>query len=348
MRTKSWDRCFQVWLQHSVWYMMVGASIDRRGHLLLYVSPDLYNWRFNMTVAQSYGDMGYMWESPDIFELDGLNVLLLSVQGLQAEGTRFKNLYSTGYVVGHFDYRRALFDDLEVSTATFNELDHGHDFYAAKTMIAPDGRRLLIAWLGMWESDFIESKDGWAGMLTLVRELRLGRYGQLLMMPVREATNLRVEVLEDAWYSPGEAFSAGSKSFELIVNATSTEYDVALTLEWGKRQFTVAYVAARGYVAIDRGGVDGVRRADWKPHKAIHWRIFVDRSSVEVFCGKGDAVFSSRIYPSKPISIRVSGEIKLHITQYRLRRSVGYDEKLHSFITNHILLKDRNRSFSSD
>ena len=40
-------------------------------------------------------------------------------------------------------------------------------------MLAPDGRRLVFGWMDMWESDFPEKADGWAGALTLPRELIL-------------------------------------------------------------------------------------------------------------------------------------------------------------------------------
>ncbi|KAJ8730329.1 hypothetical protein PYW07_017367 [Mythimna separata] len=330
----------KVWRFRNSWYMLIGSSRMQEAHLLLYTSPDLFNWKLNGTIAKSYGDMGYMWESPDFFEIDGLSVLILSVQGIQGDGHRFRNLYQTGYVIGSFNYMNGQFEDLEISTATFNELDYGHDFYAAKTMQSLDGRRLLVAWLGMWESEFEESNDGWASMLTLVRELKLTHQGKLLMAPVREIVELRAEVLEDAWYSPGEAFFAGSRAFEMLVNSTTVMYDAAIVLEWsGERQYTISFSSERGYVSVDRGGVDGVRRADWLPVSHVHWRIFVDYSSIEVFCGLGEVVFSSRIYPRKSMRIRIAGETQLHVTQYRLRRSVGYDSKLHKQMKNQVMTR---------
>ncbi|KAG6464199.1 sucrose-6-phosphate hydrolase-like [Manduca sexta] len=329
-----------VWNYRNWWYMMVGTAKDGLGHLLLYSSADLFSWTLNGTLAKSFGDMGHMWENPDLFEIDGLTVLILSVQGIQAEGYRFRNLYQTGYVVGKFNYVTARFEDFEVSTATFKELDYGHDFYAAKTVQAADGRRLLIAWLGMWESDFQESRDGWASLLTLVREVKLTSQGRILMMPVKETANLRTEILEDAWYSPGEAFSAGTKSFELIVNSTAVVYDAIITLEWnGRRQYTIGYIADQGHITVDRGGKDGVRRADWLPNGHLHLRIFVDYSSIEIFCGMGEVVFSSRIYLKRPILVKIGGDTQLHITQYKLRRGVGYDNKLRKHLKEHIIAK---------
>lgn len=331
----------KVWRFRHWWHMLVGSSKERHGQLLLYTSQDLFNWNFNATVAQSFGDMGYVWESPDFFELDGQHVLILSVQGIPADNNyRFTNRYRAGYVIGNINYFTGFFEDLEVSTATFKELDHGHDFYAAKTFQARDGRRLLIGWLGMWESNFEESRDGWASMLTLVREVKISKLGRILMSPVKELTDLRIEVLEDAWYSPGEAFLAGTKSFELIVNSTTSFSDAVLIFEWnGDRQYTLGYSLDRGYVAVDRGGPDGIRRADWIPGTHIHWRIFFDSSSIEIFCGEGEVVFSSRIYPRKSIRVRIGGDSQLYMVQYRLRRSVGYDKNLRRHLKDHFVTR---------
>lgn len=327
----------KVWRFHKIWYMIVGAtSRERNGQLLLYSSEDMFNWKLNGTVVNSYGDMGYMWENPDLFELNGYHVLIISVQGIEADGWRFRNLYQTGYILGRFNYVKGQFDDMEVSIATFNQLDYGHDFYTVKTMTAIDGRRLLVGWLGMWESDFIESTFGWASMLTMVRELRLNKNGRLLMTPVEEMTDLREELIENAWYKPGEFFQAETKSFELIVNSTSVQSDVVVILEWNFGGYTVGYTAAHGYISVDRGGIDGVRRAYWSPVDHVHLRIFVDSSSVEVFCGDGEVVFSSRIYPNS-MRIRIAGDSEVHILQYKLRRSVGLDNNLEQRIRNHLI-----------
>lgn len=330
----------KVWRSRNFWYMLIGTSKLDDAYLLLYTSNDLFNWKLNGTIAKSFGDMGYMWENPDFFEMDGIHVLILSVQGIQSDSYRFRNLYQTGYVVGKFNYNSVQFEDLEISTATFNELDYGHDFYAPKTMQSLDGRRLLVAWLGMWDSEYEESSAGWASMLTLVRELKLTPQGKVLMTPVREVVELRTEVLEDAWYSPGEAFSAGTKAFELIVNSSTVMYDAAIILEWsGDRQYSISYSAEQGDITVDRGGVDGIRKADWRPVTHIHWRIFVDFSSIEVFCGRGEVVFSSRIYPKRSIYIRIAGDTQLHITQYKLKRSIGYDNKLRKHLKTHVINK---------
>ncbi|XP_050346426.1 raffinose invertase-like [Nymphalis io] len=327
----------KVWRFRNVWYMIVGTtSSESSGQLVLYTSGDMFNWELNGTLVNSYGDMGYMWENPDLFELDGYHVLILSAQGIQPDSWRFRNLYQTGYILGNFNYIKGQFDDMEVSIATFHQLDYGHDFYTVKTMRAKDGRRLLIGWLGTWDTDFIESTFGWASMLTMVRELRINKNGRILMTPVEEIIQLRGELIENAWYKPGEYFQAESKSFELIVNSTSVFLDVEIIFEWKYGGLTIGYSAEHGFISIDRGGIDGVRRAYWSPIDYVHLRIFVDSSSIEVFCGDGDVVFSSRIYPNQ-MRIRIAGYSEVHIMQYKLRPSIGLNNKLKQHVNNDLI-----------
>ena len=49
----------------------------------------------------------------------------------------------------------ALAGDLETGTISgFTEWDKGFDFYAPQTLEAPDGRVLLVGWMGMPDADY--------------------------------------------------------------------------------------------------------------------------------------------------------------------------------------------------
>ncbi len=72
----------------------------------------------------------------------------------------------------------------------FYELDNGHDFYAPQSFLAKDGRRIVIGWMDMWELPMPSKREGWAGCMTLARELSESN-GKLLQRPVHEAESLR-------------------------------------------------------------------------------------------------------------------------------------------------------------
>ncbi|MBW6194568.1 glycoside hydrolase family 32 protein, partial [Pseudomonas aeruginosa] len=143
----------------------------------------------------------------------------LSPQGIEANGKDYLNLYETGYFIGDYDYETAKF-----IRGNFYELDKGHDFYATQTTLSPDGRRIVMAWMDMWESPMPEKVDGWAGALTLPRELELiGDH--LYMKPVRELEQLRVgSGVETKVNLAGEIIIAQDASFkEALIDVLLTK-----------------------------------------------------------------------------------------------------------------------------
>jgi beta-fructofuranosidase len=183
----------KVWKKDDYWYMIVGAqseSLD--GKAVLFRSKNLINWEHLGAIAggnsKRLGNFGYMWECPDLFELEGKDVLIVCPQGLKAEGMLYNNVYQSGYFVGRLDYKTA-----EFVHGQFTELDRGFEFYAPQTTLDAKGRRLLIAWMGVPDQD--EDKHPtiaykWIHALTLPRELKLID-GKLYQNPVEELQQLR-------------------------------------------------------------------------------------------------------------------------------------------------------------
>jgi beta-fructofuranosidase len=110
---------------------------------------------------------------------------MFSPQGLAAQGYHNRNLFQSGYLLGDWQPGQPF-----VREGEFVEMDHGHDFYAPQSFL-PDGRRIVIGWLDMWESPLPEQQDGWAGMLSLPRELSLSADNRLQMRPAKEVECLR-------------------------------------------------------------------------------------------------------------------------------------------------------------
>ena len=155
-----------------------------------------------------------MWECPDFFELGGKHVLLISPQGIEADGDSYQNLHQTGYLIG--DYH----DETNKFThGAFKELDH-YDFYAVQTLLDDKGRRIAIGWMDMWESEMPTKADGWCGALTLPRELTLRDDHKLLMTPVEETKQLRkMEYRECAGRSVSGSYLAKTSEDLLEVRA---------------------------------------------------------------------------------------------------------------------------------
>jgi sucrose-6-phosphate hydrolase len=301
----------KVWKHGDSWYMMAGTQKEKKGKVVIYTSKDLHAWHYLGVAAESDGSLGYMWECPDLFPLGEQDVLLLSPQGMTPQGDLYQNLYQTGYLVGKFDYATGKFT--YGAQGSFEELDKGFDFYAAQTFLDDKGRRILIGWMDMWESPMPTQAQGWAGAMTLPRELTLDERGKIIMQPVPELQALRDKQYHFAPYTltPQQQDAEGLQGdrLEMIVefslndcSASAFGIKVRCSAD-GQESTVITYGVEQDIVSVARNhsgqGVNGIRRAHLnstaKSHVKFH--VFIDRSSLEIFVNDGELVFSNRIYP---------------------------------------------------
>ena len=100
------------------------------------------HWEFVTVLDQCENNYGKMWECPDFFSLDGTAVILTSPQEMLARGLEFHNGNGNIYITGSYDKKNHKFERSEVRA-----IDYGLDFYAPQTLLAPDGRRIMIGWM---------------------------------------------------------------------------------------------------------------------------------------------------------------------------------------------------------
>ena len=156
----------------------------------------------------------------------------------------------------------------------------------------------------MWESPLPEQQDGWAGMLSLPRELSLGADNRLQMRPAKE-----VEGLRGAWFpwpvstlkNQQTTMVENCEAMEVILNwdcANSSAEQYGISFGDGLRVYVDAQmqrlVLERRYPQY---GLCGVRSVPLTAGASLKLRLFFDSSSVEVFVNDGEACLSSRIYP---------------------------------------------------
>lgn len=267
----------KVWREDGRWHMVLGArTLDDTGCVLFYTSDDLRRWQYDGQA--SVPDFGYMWECPDVFSVGGHRWLSVSPQGLPHGADRYPNVYQSGRF--RFDGR------LE----SFAEWDRGFDFYAPQSFEAPDGRRILIGWMGIGDAPYQNPTTalGYQHCLTLPREVTMAADGTLCQNPVRELAALRggARVLRAAERVecplPFEVTAAVERPFSLTIA------DV-LTLCWDGQTVTLRFADVRV------GGGRGVRRAALSTCRDV--RLVADTSAVEVYLDGGRVVMSSRMYP---------------------------------------------------
>ncbi len=278
-----------------------------------------------------------MWECPDFFELDGKGVLLISPQDMLPQGFEYHNGNGTLCLIGSYDE----------DTDTFIEekdqsIDYGIDFYAPQTVLAPDGRRIMIGWMQNWDTCNLHAPErAWLGQMSLPRELSV-KNGKLCQKPLRELDALRSGRVEYR-----NVPVCGNISLEGIKGRKA---DMELSLrpkEEGDiyQKFAVRFAQDENYqtslsfrphegiLKIDRK-FSGSRRAIIHQRRCLvsapnakkgelKVRIILDRFSVEVFVNDGEQVMTAVFYTDQAadgISFFADGTVSMDIVKYDLCR----------------------------
>lgn len=303
------------------YYIFIGAMTqDQRGTALIYESENLLEgWKFaGQLKVPGYENFGGMWECPCIANISGKDVLVFSPQYTKLPG-RGESTNHNVYLVGKMDY-----DTLTFTPETdYRYLDFGFDFYAAQmaaNVTDPD-KAIMITWIGLPDNHYPTEEEDWEGTMTLARELRL-KDNRLIQNPVPEITTLR----------DGQAEANGRipETCEIIINVGEGEFDFTLfSKDNGHGGMTFKYDPIKKVVTIDRTGMD--KRFNEKVFEVLDMpleddlktlRIFVDKSSIEIFANDGEATFTSRIFPNRREHFyKISDNAE--ITIYKLKPSVS-------------------------
>lgn len=293
-------------IQRGEYYYAFIGSKDRlgNGQVLLYKTEDLSNWQFVGVAAKSDGKMGNTWECPDFFHLGNHDFLLVSPQFMQARRNDFQNLHSSLYLVGQMDFKNGTFTATEIYP-----LDHGFDFYAPQTLLDKQGRRILIAWMDMWDTAETTQTLGhnWAGAMTLPREI-ISKKGRLYFRPVREIKKYRQErfTLSDFTFCGERILETKGACYELQVSfiaREAEEFGLKLRVS-AKEETVISYNRTEQVLKFNRDqsglGPQGERKTKISLiNGKLKLRIFVDKSSVEIFINEGAKVMTGRIYPKQ-------------------------------------------------
>ncbi len=294
----------KLFVRDGIYYMVLGSNDgEGKGIILMYRSDNLASWTFAGEIARSDGEMGDNWECPDLFELDGYDVLMFSPQRMPAQGDDYNNLHSTAYMIGQLDTVQGKF-----GYDSYHQVDFGFDYYAPQTTLDDKGRRIVIAWMETWETE-IPTQLGhyWAGAMTLPREIIMDR-GALRFQPLEETKAYRRNefALSDISLEGELSIGATGNCYELeVVFRADEAQSFGLNLRVGEgERTTLRYCAASEKLIFNRElsgiGPGGERRASIKLHDGLlKLRIFVDLSSIEIFAQDGEKVMTGRIYPSE-------------------------------------------------
>jgi beta-fructofuranosidase len=296
-----------VWQDGDGWRMLVGAALaDGRGAALLYESPDLETWTylgsFDAREQEPVGGTdlhtGEGWECPQYLPAQSgrPGALIFSAWNdddsprcvTALVGEEHGNVFEAGAPV---------------------LVDHGPDCYAPALLRAPGGRWLLWGWSVEAREEAWAVTDGWAGVLTLPREISVGGDGTLRQQPPTELLDLRgehavhTEGVTDGPVdlgSVGRAFDltarlepTGNAGLRLLTTPDGSEYlDIRLDADTGE------LVVDRDHASLDPRARGGSYRMPCAADRSVDLRVVVDRSIAEVFLTSTGQVLTLRFYPT--------------------------------------------------
>lgn len=276
------------------WNMILAAG----QHMEIYTSDNLKDWKLESSFGEKYGNHGGVWECPDLMKMKvrGTNkekwMLICNIN----PGGPFGGS-ATQYFIGDFDGHKFT---CESKPEVTKWMDYGKDHYATVTFDnAPAGRRVAIAWMSNWQyANQVPTLQYRSGN-SIPRDLGLFEYkGETYcsVVPSPEMTAARSK----------KATKSLSESCEMVVNLKG---NATITLSNDKGEKVVMlYDAKAETFSMDRtksGKMDFSNdfAATTKAPtygKISQLRIFIDKSSIEVFDAEGKMAMTNLVFPTKP------------------------------------------------
>lgn len=305
------------------WTLILAHALDHE--MLIFTSPDLKTWTLQSAFGKGLGAQEGVWECPDLFELN--------VPGSKkSKWALICNINPGGpfggsaaqYFIGDFDGKTFRADTDRNGNVPTKWMDYGKDHYATVSWSdAPDNRRVVIGWMSNWEYAAEVPTNQFRSANTLPRELKLfkGTDGDLYLasVPASELLGLRGTAIAES----GKA-SLGKTDLNFTIPAdTEGLCEITASFDAGKKskveltlsnkvgeKVIMTYDAATRTMAFDRTGAGlsdfsqsfpAVTVAPTRENNGkIELRIFVDRSSIELFGNDGQFVMTNLVFPTSP------------------------------------------------
>lgn len=298
--------------KHWVMILAVGQEMQ------IFSSKNLKEWKKESSFGAKQGAHGGVWECPDLVQLP-------------VEGSKEKkwvlicNLNPGGpfggsaaqYFVGTFDGKKFTNE----SPTQTKWLDWGKDNYATVTWSnAPDGRCIALGWMSNWQYQAVLPTSQYRGSNTLARDLTLykenGDYF-LKSAPSPEIESLRGEKVSVPSFKVSDTYEInsllehndGAYEIEMTIKNSGASKIVFSLLNAKDEKIYMYYNVPQKQFVMDRsesGLTDfskdfpAVTVAPVGDTDIIRIRLFIDKSSIEVFGEDGKYVMTNCVFPNAP------------------------------------------------
>ena len=305
------------------WNLVLAHALEHE--MLVFTSPDMKQWTLQSAFGKGLGAQDGVWECPDLFELavDGSDqkkwVLICNIN----PGGPFGGS-ATQYFIGEFDGKTFTPDRDADGNVPTKWMDYGKDHYATVSWSnAPDNRRTVIGWMSNWQYAAEVPTMQYRSANTLPREIGLFRasdgeiYTSCTPSPEIGALRGNASVKK-------RSFTAGKKSrtfalpeanggiCEITLEITPKKgvpVNLTLSNEAGNK-VEMVYNPAESTFSFDRyqsGQTDfsqdfpAITTAPaFTDGGNLRLRIFIDRSSIEVFEQNGRFAMTNLVFPESP------------------------------------------------
>lgn len=295
------------------WNMILAAGQQMN----IYSSDNLKDWKFESSFGAEYGSHGGVWECPDLMKMKvrGTDkekwMLVCNINPGGPSGGS-----ATQYFVGDFDGHKFT---CESKPEVTKWMDYGKDHYATVTFDnAPNGRHVALAWMSNWQYANQVPTLQYRSANSIPRDLGLFEYKgntYCSVTPSEEITAARSK-------KPSKSLS---EACEMVVNLKG---DATITLSNSKGEKVVmTYKAKDETFSMDRT-LSG--KTDFSSDfaaittapvygKMNRLRIFIDKSSIEVFDNDGKMAMTNLVFPTKPYDkVTIKGKTKKYAV-YKLK-----------------------------
>lgn len=307
------------------WVLSLAHALDHE--MLFFTSPDLKEWTLQGSFGKGIGAQDGVWECPDLFRLkvDGSGeekwVLVCNIN----PGGPFGGS-ATQYFTGDFDGKTFIADTDAEGVIPTKWMDYGKDHYATVSWSdAPDNRRVLIGWMSNWQYAGEVPTMQYRSANTLPREVGLFRApdGQLYLSssPVAELGALRDKPSVSVRNKPA---GGNDRNFPLpdsnggaceilldIDSRKAASVDITISnndgesviLSYDTKAHTLSFDRRRSGITDFSQDFPTVTTAPtFETDGKLSLRIFIDRSSIEVFGNGGKTVMTNLVFPTVPYS----------------------------------------------
>ncbi|MCI6875437.1 MAG: DUF4980 domain-containing protein [Parabacteroides sp.] len=303
------------------WTLILAHALDHE--MLIFTSPDLKSWTLQSSFGKGLGAQDGVWECPDLFELPVTGtqekkwVLICNIN----PGGIFGGS-ATQYFTGSFDGKTFRVDTDASGNVPTKWLDYGQDHYATVSLSDTPGRRTVIGWMSNGQYAAEVPTLQFRSANTLPREMGVFKVDDQYYVsskPSPELDALRGKITHNA-----KRIQVGKRAHtvslpqendgicEILMNVDAKRSkQLKMTLaNKAQEKVTIIYDVEKETISFDRtqsGIVDFSQdfpavtvTPTYENDGSVNLRLFIDRSSMELFEQEGRFVMTNLVFPTSP------------------------------------------------